>query len=1656
MFTSSNNASILFTSDSVVETAGFLASWQEVEKKEEETETKEETEDDGEESEEGEEMEEGEETEEEEKEDEEKDEEEKEGDKETEEEEAEKEEEEKEEEPGYLLTFPQTFTKSDESMPEQVCLQMFNQDNDGQVTVSLFDGLNLLNGSATVEHVFEHQGGNQDIHCTEMELPTDFEKSSAVVEVKGAFQDTDYTILSYKSVRSLEMEPLLLIQTDKGEYRPKQKVYLRVLTMNYELKPSSVETLPEVWIQDPTRARIAQWKDVSLVRGIAQVEMDLPEEPTLGVWTIHVKYHEEKEEQQSSFKVSENVPPKFEVTIDAPKHILRNSNETTFKICATYTHGQKVKGSLNATVYSQFKAGSYWRAPLVTLNITRLVDLEDGCQEVKINATELSYLAARSATLRVNATVTEGVTQVQHNTSWKGVVQYSPFEIDFGGSAKEHMVSGFPYVGEIKAAFFDGTPMEGVKLSVCARLFTSLKKLRDFISANSYKLYQYTEDDFLSLAEKIQKLQYKEVCSEHETDSEGKFKFAVPLEEVPSAITKLSILAKASGYPTNITQQMIQPKGKHDIELSHANTTSAMSIYEQDLPKLSCSDNKVQVYFSAVPNTELELSYYLSSGGAIIGSGREVVQVGDSDLLKEYVGQAQILNLTQSNETESAVLQKFEISVDRPLEEEGKISDNIKVLVFTKDSAGKMLSATRKYDVESCTPQPVLNWSKDKVYPGDSAKLTIAGEKEAYCGYGIVDKSVDLVPNPNKVTTPRVQKLKEDLAKLRIIGDNTKEEGCRAADLLFKAFQRLGLYIMSDKLVINTKCDALVDITNIVRNKGILPGHGGDNVPVAFAAAPQVVADAVYQDEDLSGQSFAYEETTIAEDTTTTQLFASSSQSSPDNNRNRIVPAQARPESGTAFKKTGAASGLGSTPVQVKKNKIELRNYFPETWLFDMIDLDVEGNAQIELTAPHTITSWVAEAICTDAVNGLSISNKSSLVVTQDFFADINMPYSVKRGEILPINISVFNTVERSLPVKLAIRDSESFKVDRASSDLCLSASNNEIKTFTIKAMELHQVNVTVEAKITDKASSDEQEETADTCDPAGQAEGYTDALTKSIFVKPEGFPVEVTHSIFQCTEEGEEMPVVEMKPLELPGEEDLVEGSERAWIRVSGDIMAPSLANLDKLLAIPTGCGEQNMISSAPNVYFMNYMSGLRKKDPKLENKAKEHIRTGFQRQQKYRNLDASYSVWGASDEKGSTWLTAFVLKVFSQATNFVELDQRNLQESLDWLVRTQQKDGCFPERGYAYSVKGDQRTLTASVLLTLLETQKSPGLDLDTKVVTKALECIVNNVTATPEGTTKESSEMDAYSKSVVSYALSLYNELGLELSPDHEHVELAETLLNELILSADDSKPGEMSWPGRDESSSNAVETTAYAVLAMTLQNKLPEALKAIKWMATKRNSYGGFITTQDTIVALQAITEYSLKVTTETNELDITVAETEGDATHAFALNEDNLLLLQSQKLQQLPASLDVSVSGKGCFMVQSVLRYNVKTSPEKKAFDLSAKLTEDHLKICAAYTGEREETGMVVIEVELLSGYTAYKVSLESLSNKIDVPVKKFEYDADKGTIALYFDHMPKEKACWDLEVKQSTVIEELKPAIVKIYDYYKQEDKVSTDYNKEE
>jgi len=79
---------------------------------------------------------------------------------------------------------------------------------------------------------------------------------------------------------------------------------------------------------------------------------------------------------------------------------------------------------------------------------------------------------------------------------------------------------------------------------------------------------------------------------------------------------------------------------------------------------------------------------------------------------------------------------------------------------------------------------------------------------------------------------------------------------------------------------------------------------------------------------------------------------------------------------------------------------------------------------------------------------------------------------------------------------------------------------------------------------------------------------------------------------------------------------------------------MGPTVDNLDKLVRMPYGCGEQNMISTAPSVFVSEYLKSLSNPDAQLLATASRYIAIGMRiqlcvRQSKFTYIKKHKKQW-------------------------------------------------------------------------------------------------------------------------------------------------------------------------------------------------------------------------------------------------------------------------------------------------------------------------------------------------------------------------------------------------------------------------------------------
>ncbi|KAK3099668.1 hypothetical protein FSP39_007760 [Pinctada imbricata] len=407
------------------------------------------------------------------------------------------------------------------------------------------------------------------------------------------------------------------------------------------------------------------------------------------------------------------------------------------------------------------------------------------------------------------------------------------------------------------------------------------------------------------------------------------------------------------------------------------------------------------------------------------------------------------------------------------------------------------------------------------------------------------------------------------------------------------------------------------------------------------------------------------------------------------------------------------------------------------------------------------------------------------------------------------------------------------------------------------------------------------------------------DVVNKTLIVKPPGITNDYNiPSLISLTNEE----VNKEMNLTLP--DDAIAGTKQVYATVTGNIMAPTINGLDNLIRPPYGCGEQNMVTFAPTVYVMQYLIITNQFTYSLINKGHEMINRGMAKQLEFRRPDeGSFAIWGAYSEKGSTWLTSFVLRTFHHANKFAaaNVDLNIIQEAITWLVNQQQSDGSFniDDTVENYVMMGGVRdskvTMTSYVLLSLLDNQNVVGCE---EIVKEAIKNSVNYIVSN-----KDSLSKNQFGLAIAAYALVKCNRT-------EEANELYQLLVkgsvkeggmlrwNEKCNSLCDSI--EASWKSPNPRAQPIeIETASYALLYLSETGKIEDGMKITKWLTSQRNPTGGYSTSQDTVVSIEALSKFSVLVDSGVYNADLEISFSGQKG--SVKINNQNTFLLQKIKV-----------------------------------------------------------------------------------------------------------------------------------------------------------
>uniref|UniRef100_A0A3P8XQE1 Anaphylatoxin-like domain-containing protein n=1 Tax=Esox lucius TaxID=8010 RepID=A0A3P8XQE1_ESOLU len=766
----------------------------------------------------------------------------------------------------------------------------------------------------------------------------------------------------------------------------------------------------------------------------------------------------------------------------------------------------------------------------------------------------------------------------------------------------------------------------------------------------------------------------------------------------------------------------------------------------------------------------------------------------------------------------------------------------------------------------------------------------------------------------------------------------------------------------------------------------------------------------------------------------------------------------------------------------------DIRRYFPPSFFFKVVDVDDE-------TCNDILTFW---PLFLHSFKGICVAEPYQLRVFKEVFVTLRLPYSVKRFEQFSVIPVVYNYGDEPAQMvqneKLCSPGSGSLKTYV---NVTVEPHSSKAVTFTAVPMETGFVPIII--RLYDKEN-----------------EVGSDAIEKTLNVRVSTALVKTPPTFsLSLLSGGRSMSLtIDGK---LP-DNTVPESISNIFVKMEGEGFGQSTAKtllsphgVKHLLQAPDGCAEQTMKRMAPTALTLRYLD-LSQRWYELpagtRDTALDSTEQGYMRILTFKKADGSYGCFLSR-------LTGLVVKVMSLVAERqrersgpagregLDVAENEISHSVRYLLDNQNQDGSFtdpnPVIHREMQVK-DYVSMTAFITLAL---NRSLPFLTDKATISRATKHLLSRF----EGLKRP------YSAAITAYALSV-------TLPDRTEAMSAWEKLQKLATKDKNNCSGWYADAGLVKKEKAwwvptveaiTVETTAYALLTAVAHKKTEWADSAACWLTSQENYGGGFKSTQDTIVALEALSEYALTTppsTTTQVRVDFTSEGRFGEILRqdmqldnkGYAVEKDFLIyrsVWQVTKVYHVLEPYDncdlLSITVK----VEGIVKYTARLVEDyyeledyadderseeediprsaiewfdarsRRRRDTQPSLEPENLvqyEVCFRallhllshpnfvsfmYRINRNLTGMAIADITLLSGFQAQTEDLDKLKAMPEQYISHYELSHDK--VLMYFNKIEPDD-CIAFRAKQSVPVGLLQPAPASIYDYYEPDRKCTIFY----
>jgi hypothetical protein len=695
-------------------------------------------------------------------------------------------------------------------------------------------------------------------------------------------------------------------------------------------------------------------------------------------------------------------------------------------------------------------------------------------------------------------------------------------------------------------------------------------------------------------------------------------------------------------------------------------------------------------------------------------------------------------------------------------------------------------------------------------------------------------------------------------------------------------------------------------------------------------------------------------------------------------------------------------------PNYEKQENVETRTDFRNTIYWNPnIEVGYSGKKTIEFYTSDDITSFrtTIEGIGSDGTVGRTEKN----IFTQlPFNMTTKIPVEVATEDFVSIPLTLKNNTNGPLGGVITITAPDGLK------ELAAIPSVQTIMPGAAKTIYL-------DYKVLDKIGTGEFTIAFKAC-------GLGDAFTQKIKIAPKGFPVQTSFS----AQEVEKEYTFEINKM--------VNGSLKATFTAFPNVVSDLMKGVEGILQEPYGCFEQTSCTAYPNAMVLDYLKSTDSKDTKTLAKATDLLNRGYKRLTTFESSEKGYEWFGANPAHEG--LTAYGIMEFVDMKNAgQDIDQKMLDRTAEWLIKHKDGKGGFAREKHAYHDFGriSDDILNSYIVYALTEAGYTD--------VKKEFETSYKKAMETKDP-----------------YMLAMMANAAYAMKETTKGNEALNTLVAK--QDKDGSFTGSSHSITYSQGQSLTIETSALSIMAILNSNGQHGAAlnKTVQFLTSTRSGSGVFSSTQGTILALKALTEYAKfsKKTTEDGTIEIYI-DGKKAITKSYRAGDKGAITAEGlEEFIHGEGKHEVKVKYVG---VKTPLPYSMSinwstalpNSDKECAIDLKTKMASkvanvgETVRLTATISNKKsEEVPSTMAIIGIPAGFTAQPWQLKELQEK-----KVFDYYEIKGNnIAIYYRGLaPKAVKEINLDLKAEMPGEYDAPAST-AYLYYTNEFKTWCGLNK--